>query len=410
MQNITKDGLAPEIKNKSKYEVILSVYFIYIVFEWTIWGVMPLSYQKVSLIRSAMDVMFFAYFTFVGCFGKNKIKQAGRWMLGSLTLVVFSVGISSLIHKVNPYYALQSVLVVFRFVPILLMPEFYGKTFNRVIWVVFFVQIMIGIVEGAGIFDLRKILLPAVGKWGNLENFSPTSFRDGLVGISTTFLNTIDFALYLIASYVILYWRKSRRFKTLIACTVLFLIVRTESKTSMLMFACLLFFEINSYLLRLVAASIFASGAVFFLVKYKPLVIFFLENSLEYSRIGFFVYLLPPFLCGNLMEFLFGIGVDPFAGIETIKNYPRLPLMLVNENNLLNLKDVFWVAQLLQWGFIGFVSLMTFLLYLYRKRESQTVHAMLWVVFVLGFTNQIMEIKIFSFLLWIAISRYRQLI
>lgn len=128
---------------------------------------------------------------------------------------------------------------------------------------------------------------------------------------------------------------------------------------------------------------------------------------MEYSRIGFFVYLLPPFFTENPVNILFGVGIDPYAGLNAIRHYPHVPQMLLDENSLLNLKDVFWVAQLFQWGILGLAALVAFLASIPKRLQSPTTWALLAVVLLLGFTNQVLEIKIFSFLLWVGIKYHR---
>lgn len=387
------------------HQSILSYFYIYIVFEWVFWGYAPFSFQGVSLIRQSLDALFFLYFLITCLLKKTSIDLTGRRMAATGGVVLFSVIMSTILHQTHLFYAIQSVFVVFRYLVILMLPEVtINKAFRRMLLLVFMLQVLIGIIEATGLLDLRSILLPSAGKWSNVADFNPTAVRDGPVGISSTFLNTIDYSLYLISSYIVLFWRKSHKWKWLIACVVLALIVKTESKTSMLVFSLLLLFELHSILLRWSVFFALAVPTVALLVANADLVIFFFNNSLEYSRFGFIVYLLPTFLGGNIMNLFFGIGVDPYVGLITIKHYPHIPQMLLDDNSLLNLKDVFWLAQLFQWGLVGFSALSLFLVSIWKKHSSPTMRAMMGVVLILGCTNQVLEVKIFSFILWVTVK------
>jgi hypothetical protein len=409
MNDQTANDLVGSAATKnSTLERILSIFFIYVVFEWVFWRYAPLPFQVVTLFRQLLDAWLFLCILLVCITRRESINFTGRRMLATAGIVLFSVMISTILHQTSPFYAVQSVFVVFRYMVILMLPNYkISVMFKRTIMFIFIIQVLIGLIAVVGAIDLRPILLPSAEKWNSVVDFNPTAVREGAVGISSTFLNTIDYSLYLITSYVLLFWRKNQKWKWLVACIVLLLIIKTESKTSILLFSGLLLFELHSAPLRWAVVIILITPAIALFVVNMELISFFVMNSLEYSRFGFIAYLLPTFLTDNIMNLLFGIGVDPYLGLKTIQHYPHIPKMLLDDNNLLNLKDVFWLAQLFEWGLVGFSAFIAFLISIWKNQVSQTIKAMMVIVFVLGCTNQVLEVKIFSFLLWIVVKFHK---
>ena len=392
------------------HDKFLVVFFLYCIFDWTIWAYVPLDPNLISLFRQIIDGIFYSTVIMKYLLGHGSPDLNARKMLVAMGVIIFSVTISTIIYHSKVFLSIQTVFVVFRYSVVLLMPRaVMSNQFKKIIAYTFFIQLLFGFIEGAGLFDLRPFLLPAPDRWMGLETFNPTSFREGSVGISSSFLNSIDYSLYLMASYVMLYWQKKKVCKSIVAILVLFIIFQTQSKTSLVIFSGLLIYEMHSRLLKWIIIGVLFTPAIILVVANFELIVFFLENSLEYSRIGFFVYLLPRFFIDNPIHILFGVGIDPYEGLNAIRHYPVIPRMLLDENSLLNLKDVFWLAQLFQWGILGLTALLTFLVSIYRTHKSEAIRGMILITFLLGLTNQVMEVKIFSFLLWLTIKYYKSL-
>lgn len=378
------------------------------MFEWPIWSFLPISYQVIAFLRPMLDAIFFLVLMMKRFATPVKIDLTSRRVLATLGIVIFSVTISTILYQTRLIYELQSIFVVFRFMIILIIPEdMISSKFKQLILYALMLQISIGLIEASGVLNIGSIMMHSSGKWEGIPNFNPTVFRNGPVGISSTFLNTIDYSFYLIASYIAIYWRKKRTLKWIMTVIIYFLIIRTESKTSIIVFSFLLLYELHSVFLRWTVFLVLTVPIVIVLIMNADLVVFFFTNSLQYSRIGFFVYLLPPFFSGNIATILFGVSTDPYVGLEAIRHYPHIPQMLLDENNLLNLKDVFWIAQLFEWGLVGFTTLVALLISMYKRSLSPTTKALLIVVFILGLSNQVLEVKVFSFLLWILIKYHK---
>lgn len=402
-----KIGIEPNLQSQDSVlgTRLLAMFFLFCMFDWTIWAHIPVSPSLISLIRQSIDGIFYSIVTILFLSNRPAVDLLAKKMIVVMAIIGLSVTCSTIYYQSELFLAFQTLFVVFRYSIVLLIPcSKSGKYLINIIIYTFYIQLTIGLVEGLNLFDMRSLLLPSIDRWEGVSNFNPTSFRENIDVISSTFLNTIDYSLYLMGTYVLLYWKKVKRLKWVVSLIVLFCVWWTGSKTSLFVTSILMIVELRSEILRWVTLTVATILIGLSINNNWEIIIFFWENSLEYSRIGFFVYLLPPFFSGNAIPLLIGVGVDLDAALYTIRNYPVIPKMLLDENSMRNIKDVFWIAQLFQWGAIATVALITYIVNTYKNTRSNALRGIIFITILLGFTNQVLESKMFSFIFWLTMK------
>lgn len=254
------------------------------------------------------------------------------------------------------------------------------------------------------------LFLPPVEIFGEVI---PTTYKD--LGISATFINTVEFSFFIIAlTTIILITSQSKREKVLISSISIVLCLLSYSIASLISLI-FLFFILTKYkwlfgsislVVSIVAIWLFSD---FFLGLLGMDIKYWIEISSEFNRLGYITKVLPEFLHGNLKDFFFGMGYDANLVDMKLADYRNTPWVMVNnENNLKYLKDVYWLSVFIAQGL--FVLLLTFYNYLLiwtgARQEGSVINFRLVKIFILislflGLFNQVMDMKAFTYCFWL---------
>jgi hypothetical protein len=114
----------------------------------------------------------------------------------------------------------------------------------------------------------------------------------------------------------------------------------------------------------------------------------------------------------NVKDILLGMGTSVDIINSKLQAYQNLPLILTyGKNNLIQLKDVYWISILISQGIVGIFLFIIILKTIYsfaRRRltnqEFTIIKLFIYVIILLGFFNQVLDIKGFSYVFWLTIG------
>jgi|WetSurMetagenome_2_1015567.scaffolds.fasta_scaffold06210_3 hypothetical protein len=405
------------IKLSKVFTFIIIVYLYWVSFEWIILSDVN-SYSQIQHIRNFIDILPMIMVAFIACYYPLKLKMPEfKIFLGFLIIIILSsISLFIEIHNVLP--VVSYIGVTFRFVPFIILIKFasqdtYSKFFKHV-KIIFWIQVILALLSLINKQKFVAILLPAQTIFGI---HSPTTYRDP--GISTSFVNTIEFSFLILALTIIyLSLSQSKREKILVSVFSLTLIVFSYSIASIIALIVLLFIISRHKIIfavgGLAALIIFfwIYGDFFYSLLGMDSIKTWIKISSEYNRVGYFTKLLPEFLTSNLKDILLGIGYDGGAINAQLATYHHIPkAMINNDNNLKYLKDVYWIATLFAQGFLVLIITLGILrtIYITAKRyliktNFILIKTFVLMILVLGFFNQVLDVKGFTFCFWIIVS------
>jgi hypothetical protein len=397
------------------FNLLIVIFTYYISFEWFIFSIIN-DIAIVQFIRSIFDYLpLLLYFVYIATKGR-KIKLLHLNVLFAFIVLLIFLVFSHIIDKTSLISIIPYFGVIFRFVPFFLMSTLYtGTTYNRLIKhikIIYSIQVILAFIEIINKKLFLKVFLPNPSFF---KGFIPTVYRDS--GISTTFINTIEFSFFIIiiACLLIYEYRHSITKKWTVFLSSLIIVTASFSIASILLIFMMatIIIERKTNLYFYIAVgfmTLFCFGNSLFSIftETKSIYEYYLIAK-DYNRVGYFTNLLPQFFTSNLKDIFFGIGVDPKVIDIKLNHYNHIPKMLTfGKNNLILLKDVYWVSIIMTQGLIGFSILWIVLLYIFRRIKSTMVYynyfilkLLLIVVFIGGFFNQILDLKGFSFVFWI---------
>jgi hypothetical protein len=381
-------------------------------FEWVIWVLLPIPFLWVSNLRILVDAgLFFTTLTLLARRRGYRGLRKGR-ILASL-LVITGCALAPVIRfHSNLFLSLQSIFVIIRYFPLAMLDySRFGEHFRKTAKAVLAIHITIGLAQLVRVFNSSALFQNAFSRFDELGRVGlPTAMREDQsgIGISGIFLNTIDLAILVVMLYFFLYWGKEIRRKGIATLTSLVVVAGTRSFSATAFLLILVLIDIRSKGRRRLAISAAVIGvATVASLRFEALV-FTLGNSLEYNRLGFILNLLPRFIVDNPLNAFIGLGSDHLIAFNQVMNYANLPQMLIDEGSLANLRDVFWVALIVQWGLIGFGAVVILLHEIVARVNSRHMVSLLVLTAAWGMVNQVLEIKIYAFLFYLLIGMYRQ--
>lgn len=389
------------------------VYLYWVAFEWTIVSRIP-GYAMIQVVRNTMDILPIALFVlsililnvrFSATETKILLSFATIILLGSLSLFIETGSINSITSYIG---------VTFRFVPLLILIRFTSDRFTdklfRHVRIIYWLLAALAFISLINHEAFNDFLLPPSDIFG--EGL-PTTYTDP--GISATFINTVEFSFFLLALTIYyLYTSPNRTERFIVSLISLSLIILSYSLASIL--ALLLVFFIRGKR-KWLMGSLLAGSLVLVVLVFKDLIQemlgmdfrYWIDISSEFNRLGYFTKVLPEFIHGNLKDIILGMGYD--SGVVDLKlaSYHNTPFVMINnENNLKYLKDVYWLSIFLVQGLVAFLLSFYIGMTIYRTAWKQAspqdfllVKTFIFVAVFLGFFNQVLDIKGFTFIFWL---------
>lgn len=395
------------------FEESMAVFaLLFFSFEWLVWILLPLSFSEISSLRILIDGgLFCTTLTLLSRGTSYRGIRKGRILV--YLLVIAGCALTSVVRfHSDIFLTLQSILVLIRYLPIAMLDySRFGERFRNAAKAVLGTHIVIGLAQLIGVFDPSTLFRKA---FSGLEEMGrvglPTALRTDRtgIGISGIFLNTIDLAILVLLLYFFLYWGKESRRKWIATLTSLAVVAGTRSFTATTILSILILMDIRHRGHRRLATCAAVISVAIAAYLRSDALLFTLSNSLQYSRIGFILNLLPSFILHNPLNAFIGLGADQLIAFNQVMNYANLPQMLIDEGSLANLRDVYWVALIVQWGLVGFGAVILLLRETIVKFESKRVMTLLIVTAGWGMVNQVLEIKLYAFLFYALIGIFRQ--
>lgn len=393
-------------------ESIAAFALLFFSFEWLIWALLPIPFSWVPSLRILVDAGFFCTILALLARGRGyRGLRKGRIIFCLLLIAGCALAPVIRFHS-DLFLSLQSIFVIIRYLPLALLDySRFGERFTRTAKAVLAIHIAIGLVQLTGVFDSSALFQRAFPSFDELGRVGlPTAMREDRsgIGISGVFLNTIDLAILVVLLYFFLYWGKEIRRKWIATLTSLVVVAGTHSFSATAFLSILILMDIHSRSRRRLAtyAAFIAVATAAFLRS--DALLFTLSNSLEYNRLGFIFNLLPRFIVDKPLNVIIGLGSDQLIAFNQVMNYANFPQMLIDEGSLANLRDVFWVALIVQWGLVGFGALVMLLRETIAKVESRRMVSLLVLTAAWGMVNQVLEIKFFALMFYLLIGIYRQ--
>ena len=388
-------------------------YLYWVAFEWTILSKLG-NYGMIQSIRNMVDIIPIILFLVSLIILNPKLKSPDLKILSGFALIIVLSVLSLALENVGIVSVTSYIGVTVRFVPLIVLVRFttvgfQEKVFNHV-RIIFWMLATLGFLSLFGKESFNRLFLPSADVFGEVL---PTTYKD--TGISATFVNTIEFAFFLLALTIIyLNGSRSKSEKLLVTLISFVLCLLSFSIASVLgLFLVLYLRSTRKALLASVFVGLIIIGFWFFndfILQLLGMDIkYWIEISSEFNRLGYITKVFPEFLHGSFKDLILGMGYD--AGVIDVKlaNYNNTPFVMINnENNLKYLKDVYWLSILIAQGITALLTTMYILFTLWTgaRREGseenfRVVKTYILLVLFLGLFNQILDIKAFTFCFWL---------
>lgn len=397
--------------------LLLKSYIIFLPFEWVFIHWFLHVPTHVTAFRLSLDL--FPIILLILCLALSQVKltQLSLLLLGAYLGTLTTLLISNLIHGGRIASIPGHFGVIFRFVPLTIIISCLNPMRWNFDWLRTWSKKLLFFLMGLGLLEilleekLRRFLIPSQELFKVIFDRLPVSLtQNKYYQVSTVFVNPIEYAFLLVGLYIIYLSNDSLSKKKKLFVAAICLLVTFESGSM----AAFFFLFLLSYFALVekplykyftyLSALIISSFVIYLNWNY---VSWYLDISYQFNRLGILVNTFPSFLSSGIINVLFGLGSDSDKIYQIITSYPNVPLMITYDGNLAGFEDMYWVAMLISNGLISFSLLtLTFLeLYKYSKKlerpNSLIVQRLLIMTLLLGFANQVLEVKPFSLLLWI---------
>lgn len=395
----------------------LIVFLYWCAFEWTFLSFFK-SIQFIYQIRIFIDliplILTIAYFMV----NPLIISKINLKILVAVFLIVILALVSLLLEQNEIIDVFINIGVAIRFVPLILLTqnsdEYLKSKFIKHIKVIYWLQVILALFQLVSKSLFMNLFLP---NQTIFDKITPSSYRE--FAINTTFINTIEFSFFIVALsivYIISYHDTKKKWIIFFcSLTLVTLSLSTISILGMLVIG----YYISKYkkiypIIFLLPISLFVvlnQSVLFDFIGTKSLNQWF-ESSSKYSRIGYFTNLLPQFFIGGFKDLIIGMGVSPEIIHKKLEHYQDLPLVLTyGKNSYMLLKDVYWISIIISQGILGILlfamiikSLYTFAKNRLPIHEFIIIKLFILIIILFGFFNQVLDIKGFSYILWLTIG------
>ncbi len=395
------------------FDTFFIAYLYWIAFEWTILSRLG-SFTLIQYARNAVDLFPIILLVTILLVLNPKLTRPDLKIFGGFLLIIILSALSLAIERAPVSGVINYIGVTVRFVPFIALvrytsPDFQGKIFKQ-IRVVYWIVAALAVVNLFNKELFIKLFLPPADIFVDAV---PTVYLDK--GISATFIHTTDFSFFILAATTIyLNITDSNREKIFVSIMSLVLCLMSYSIASLISILFVFFLRSNrkwlmgSMLVLGIMVSLWTFSD-FFLGLLGMDIRYWIEISSEFNRIGYFTKVLPEFLHGGLKDLFLGMGYDGQLIDTKFMDYKNTPWVMVNnENNLRNLKDVYWVSIIVVQGLIAFVTTGYILvtIWISAKRDAtegnyQIVRTFMLLTLFLGLFSMILDMKAFSFCFWL---------
>lgn len=399
------------------FNVFIIFYLYWIPFEWTILSFIS-DFFIIQLIRSFIDLtpLFFliAYILVI----KPKVRIFASNILISFTLIVLLLSISLIYEKHNLKPIVTFFGASFRYVPFIFLTRLTSESANNIfiknVKIVYWIQVVLALFQLLSRELFMSIFLPKASLFGDTP---PNTYYEH--AINTTFIHTIEFSFFIVSLTIIyIFSLKSQKYRIAILILSLVMVTLSRSAASIIAIIIVGYFASNR---KLVYSSVLIVPIVITILFNQSLlkgvigsrsIKSYIELSSKYNRVGYFTRLLPEFLSGNPKDIFLGMGVDEDIVNKKLARYKNLPLMLTfGGNNLMYLKDVYWISVIISQGFLVFLIVLFILRTIYTHARKYLIESdfgiiksFVIIILFLGFFNQVMDIKCFSFCFWVMVG------
>lgn len=387
---------------------IIIIYLYWVAFEWAILSPIH-NYTLIQIIRNFIDIIPLIILGLILLSRKIKFKVHDVKLFGGFLLIILILSLSLFIEIQNIAPITSYIGVTFRFVPFVLIIKLASENieskFFKHIKIIYWIQVVLSFLSLLSKQIFIKLVLPSREIFGAIP---PTTYNDP--GTSTTFVNTIEYSFFLIALTIIYLNYSENKKERLFVSFISLIFVALSFSIASLLAMLFIFFLISEkkFLFLLVGFCIFS---IVILYNFNLILIVlgtdsigtWIKISSEYNRIGYFTKLLPEFLKTNFKDILFGMGYNGDIINRKLASYHTLPSTMINyDNNLRYLKDVYWVSIIIAQGSIALIITFEILHNIYSIAKKNTaIRLFIPTIILLGFFNQIMDIKGFTYCFWI---------
>lgn len=376
-----------------------------------------------SIVQPVLDVLPMLLFltTFrLRTSSRIEVDTVGFW---GIVLSFFALAfISTIVHGGSYARTLNHVGIMFRFTPLAAILARKGcsekdiSLFTRHFKIISAILLLIGGIEVIGGQQVAVFFAPVLKEGaGIVKNLQDNAGDNGIFGI---FPNTVDYAYFLIVSYLFFVNLNTRRFLPRFVMDVVYMILIffSGSKAALLIFVIILLSSIHGYkVLRIILGTSICCILGILIYSYWDLFYWTVFINSQHSRLGLLMFTLPDFLRECSLDTLIGMSPDVELVHAKINSFEETPSFVWDVEGMGSFEDEFYVALPVYYGVLGFLMLV-FLYYklyktLIRQRFAdnlmhyrQVLRSLFVCLLIAPLFNQITITRPFSLFFWIIIG------
>lgn len=277
--------------------------------------------------------------------------------------------------------------------------------FFRHFSIISFILILIGYIEVIGGEQVRDWFLPLTNRYSSVNVNNSTE----IFGI---FPNTVDYAYFLLLSYIIISGKSYQKRQFLLFIIYLIPIFYTGSKAVLLLFIlCSSYKMDNIKTIRNTFITIVLLCALIIIYQFWDLFYWTVFVDSKASRLGYLISTLPNFIEEFSFDTFFGVSPDAQLVYNKINSYPDAPLMTWVIDNMPSFEDEFYVALPVYYGIIGFSLILLLFCGMYFAYNRAVwldcsfnylliIKSLFTILLIAPLFNQIIILKPFSIFFW----------
>lgn len=400
------------------------IFYIYLVlFSSWILNLIHFPVEIGLLVLQFLDFIPLLYFVF--CF---KVRNSFRilphttvfWyilfafiFLGLFTTLLHGGSLGALIAKMGVILRFMPFAAI---IPVMKPGEDDVKLFITHLKIISLILVGIGMVEIIGGIEVYGYFAPLARENSTTMGMLARETAGDIFGI---FSNTIDYAYFLIISYVILSATSYVKVAPVLLWSVFFVLIYfSGSKAAVIIFLFItsLYLAKSRYkrwMFGFWGVVLLVSGMLIY--QYWELFYWTVFIDSQASRLGILMFTFPEFLSELSLDTFIGVSPDPGICYDKINSYSQVPMMLWGRDSMHTFDDEFYVAVTMYYGIIGLFFLLTLFIGMYRSltkadyknnifEYKQMVKAAYVCLLIAPLFNQIIITKPFSLLFWVMIG------
>lgn len=334
-------------------------------------------------------------------------------LLGLITTILHSGSLGALIAKMG---AMLRFIPFATIIPALGIGEKEIKLFLSHLKIITFILLGIGVIELVGGIEIYSYFAPLSKENSATQWMIEKGTMDDIFGI---FSNSIDYAYFLIISYIILSATSYLKFSPILLWSIFFMLIYfSGSKAAVIIFLCItsLYLAKSKYrrwMFGFWGLVLLVSGILIY--QYWELFYWTVFIDSQSSRLGILIFTFPEFLSELSLDTFIGLSPDPSICYDKINSYSKVPMMLWQRDSMNAFDDEFYVSVTMYYGIVGVLLLLTLFIGMYRSlikakyknnffKYRQLVKAAYVCILIAPLFNQIIITKPFSLFFWIMIG------